>query len=315
MSEQHASYQRGCKITAGARPTLSGPTLRHAKILVASSRASARIVAPAAATLIERAWRKVKAERAEWQAVLSAMTCVRERTAATRIVRTWRSIKAARVLRSLVPVVTLISAHLRGHIARAHLRARHSAALLIQTAWRMVRSKLLCLQLAGAAARLHHGVTLAKYRATGATHERHDRFVWLSEDKQRLCWAAGTARSEKAARSVQMSAITAVSKGVQTQLMKKMARRAEPPKHESLPRKVAKRVDLLGAPLPLNSACAFSVMGEGRAVDFVAKDADTQIAWLRDLRTILTYGHHLEHTAAVDAIQAGGRRGSLAAAA
>lgn len=107
-----------------------------------------------------------------------------------------------------------------------------------------------------------------------------------------------------------MAGVTAVTAGAKTPLMKKMGRRADPRRQSVL----AKGLGFQRA-LPLDEATAFSLISHDRVLDFVAPTAADAKHWLRDLRTILTFGHHLDHDAAVSAVAAGVRRGSLSDAA
>lgn len=213
---------------------------------------------------------------------------------------------AARKLRRYL-LATRIQAQLRMVLASRHYRKVQRATRMIQASWQMVRSKVVGKRLAGAAGRLQAGAVLSKYQKGGLSHERHERFIWLSTDRKKLCWsdpAAREGRRSDNAKSVEMETITAVSEGVKTSLMKKMVRRAD-----GLSVK-----DLLngGRSRPLEASRAFSPIGRDRVLDLVAPDDETRQVWLRDLRTLLVYGHHLDHKAALGAIEAGMRRGSLA---
>lgn len=263
---------------------------------------------PAAATVIQQAYRRACQERqtrashAQRTIVKSwrnHLTKKRVRSAIIMQAAVRRHLAAkqrADILARLTPMVLCIQGCVRGMLARRQLRDALAAACSIQASWRMARSKVVGCRLAGATARLQAGAVLAKYRQKGGlSHERHAKFVWLSKDRQKLCWtdpAAKDARSSEADKSVSMKAVTAVSSGVKTSLMKKVEK----------------------APWtrPLDGACAFSLIGSDRVLDLVAPDRASQEHWLRDLRTILVYGHHLDHKVAVGAIEAGMRRGSLA---
>merc|ERR1711918_64104 len=73
-----------------------------------------------------------------------------------------------------------------------------------------------------------------------------------------------------------------------------------------------KRMEKAPRALPLDEACAFSVLThERKTLDFVAPSAPARTMWLRDLRTLLLYGHYLDHAKAREAVEAGVRRGSL----
>ena len=158
----------------------------------------------------------------------------------------------------------------------------------------MVRSQVLGARLAGAATRLRTGGVLEKYRAGGRSHERHARRVWVSNDLQRLCWAPVGALDAKASavRSVEMSKVAAVSNGAKTALLKKVKARA----HSGF--------NLFARRLPLADDCAFSLIGSERTLDFVAPDAGARRQWMRDLRTLLLYAHHLDAAAAAIAVKA-----------
>eukprot|EP00322_Chrysochromulina_rotalis_P024115 CAMPEP_0115852370 /NCGR_PEP_ID=MMETSP0287-20121206/12961_1 /TAXON_ID=412157 /ORGANISM="Chrysochromulina rotalis, Strain UIO044" /LENGTH=354 /DNA_ID=CAMNT_0003306429 /DNA_START=39 /DNA_END=1103 /DNA_ORIENTATION=+ len=330
IERQGALYVQGCKITAGARVGPPPPSYRLAKILVLAKRASERIMEPASATLIQKQYRaykthKVQREecraaasnfiatvwRAHQQRLLAAMELQRKLYAALRIQTAARRLHAKAF--RLNVLATRIQKHARGILTRRRYREALVALRSIQATWQMVRSQVVGRRLAGATARLQAGALLSKYQKGGFSHERHERFVWLSKDRKKLCWAdaaLATAASEERAKFVNIEAVTAVTSDVKTSLMKKMKRRAENSSIKELLRKPAAAL-ISGRALPLDAACAFSLISRDRMLDLYAPDETTCASWLRDLRTILVYAHHFDHKAAVGAIEAGIRRGSL----
>jgi len=326
--------QSGCKITAGARAGPPPPSWRLARQLVLSRRASSRIIKPAAASAIQKAYRQAKQAREEhaaraslhssfkvWRATVQAQAarCELEELSAIALQAAARGhcAKTQRraLLASLLPALLRLQALARSRIASRGLHAAVAAARCIQSHWRMVRSRVVGQRLTGALARLQNGAVLDKYQKGGLSHERRRRFVWLSKDRQKLCWtepSAADSRCSATDKSVDMEAITAVSAGVKTKLMKKMGRRAEASAAELILRKPVDAL-LSGAKAqPLDASCAFSLIGRDRVLDLVAPSEDLQAQWLRDLRTLLLFGHHLDHSAGMDAITAGMGRGSLA---
>ena len=318
-------YLRGCRITAGARAGPPPPSWRTAKMLVLARRASSRIMKPAAATSIQKAYRRARNDRATKIAAANTIiatwrihadrvqreSCIIKLQSAVR--RHQAMLKRTELLAQLLPCILRIQATARGIAIRKHAQKMSAAACLVQASWRMVRSQVVGRRLAGATARLQAGGLIAKYPKGGLSHERHERFMWLSKDRKKLCWtspATKDARSSEADKSVSMLGVTAVSDGLKTTLLKKMGRRADAGAGRELMRTPA---ELLGGRArPLDAACAFSLIGSDRVLDLVAPDEGTRSQWLRDLRTLLVYGHHLDHEAAVGAIEAGMRRGSLA---
>jgi len=303
-------------------------------MLVLARRASSRIMKPAAAACIQRAYVRYRAEQhtrtaasiiaAQWRAHhqqvnrglaatklqaharrLKAKRASWQILAAIKVQAAVRGLAARKLCRHLL--ATRIQAQARMVLASRHYRKVQRATCVIQASWQMARSKVVGKHLAGAVERLQAGAVLSKYQQGGLSHERHERFMWLSTDRKKLCWsdpASREGRRNDNAKSVEMETITAVSGGVKTSLMKKMGRRAD-----GLSVK-----DLLtgGRSRPLEASRAFSLIGRDRVLDLVAPNNETQQVWLRDLRTLLVYGHHLDHKAAVGAIEAGVRRGSLA---
>merc|ERR1719263_860043 len=101
----------------------------------------------------------------------------------------------------------------------------------------MVRSQVLRRRLARAAASLRAGGLLSKLHGGGGLSGwRHERYVWLSEDTQQLCWAPLPERTntdvelvkalaEKGHKCVSMSCIVAVSSGSKTPALKRAERR------------------------------------------------------------------------------------------
>jgi len=318
-------HQRGCKITLGAYAQSKMPTWRQARILVLAKRASSRIMTDPAAVQIQAAWRAhviAKEEHAELREVtrkaahviqtasrvhLAKVRRVREElTASVHLQAAARRLLARRQRRHLMfDIVLAIQMRARCWLARSRLREARAAACAIQACWRMVRSQVLGSRLANAARRLRAGSILSKYRAGGRIHERHERRVWVTEDLQRLCWSPVSSKPADEPKSISMSTVTAVTVGAKTTLMKKMERRADGKGLKFAVERVMWRA------LPLNDACAFSVIGTDRVLDFVAADTASAKQWLRDLRTTLLYSHHLDHEAAVSALEAGARRGSL----
>lgn len=231
--------------------------------------------------------------------------------------------------RVLGPLLRLQAAA-RGMLARKHLRSALLATKLIQTTWRRVSDQVLRRRLARAADSLRKGGSLAKYRKHGAmpaARERHAKFVWVSDDLQRLHWAPSEAQRGDASvvRTVPMAGITAVTDGVKTRLMKKMERRAAAANDPSRTVSFGKRAISFGAkqavpaaepvsgrsfgrsllrkPLTLDESCAFSVLCAERVLDFVAEDKATRDRWLRDLKCVLAYAHHFDPTAAKRSVQ------------
>lgn len=322
-------YLRGCKITLGARAGPPPPSWRKAKMLVFSRRASSRIMKPAAATAIQQAYRHVLHLRAVVRATTKLQATARRLRVVQQKVRMEHAATvlqaAARRRQAVVRVqadaqarvVARIQAAARGRYLRRHLREENAAARTVQASWRMARSRVVGQRLAGAQARLQAGVRLAKYQAGGLSHERHERFVWLSKDRTKLCWthpAAQDARCSATDKGVAMERITAVAKGVQTPLMKKMDRRAGNPTQGTTTELLQKLAERLGArrARELDEQCAVSLIGSERVLDLYAPDEATRTQWLRDVRTLLVYSHTLEHSKALGAVEAGIRRGSLA---
>jgi len=387
-------YQRGCKITLGAKSGLRPPTFHEARTLVNAKRASQRIIAPAAALEIQLAWRQFKvrstAKRAaaatavqgafsrhmaklarrqlesERQAattlqgtwrrhtaqqqlktsqhaastISSAFRClVSRRRAASTILAVWRGFVQrrlfAKLLHSVLPALTLLQAAARGLIARRRLCAARMAIQLIQTTWRRVSDMVLRRRLARAADALRNGGNLGKYRKHGAitaARERHAKFVWVSDDLQRLHWAPSAEQRDdpSVVRTVPMAGVTAVVDGVKTRLMKKMEKRAaaahDPLRTVSFGKRAisfggakqsaaapavgplggasfGRTLSVLKKPLSLDESCAFSVFCGQRVLDFVAEDKATRDRWLRDLTCVLRYAHHFDLTAAKLSVQ------------
>lgn len=305
-------------------------------MLVLARRASSRILKPAAATRLQQAWCHARDERTRRKEVAAVKLQASERSWRARIERK-RAVSAAitlqavarrrharsvytKALSALHPPLVRIQAGARAYAARSRLQKAGDAAKAIQSSWRMVRSKVLAARLHAAAARLRGGSVLSKYRAGGRRHERHDRFVFVSKDLQKLCWAPSAAAADCCeVKHVAMSTITAVSAGCKTSLMKKMEKRCrassdegELPRTMSFQRAVSlRRGRAASRALPLDGECAFSLISRDRVLDFVTADASAQRRWLKDLRTVLLYSHHLDHNAAVHALQAASSRCSL----
>lgn len=241
----------------------------------------------------------------------SAAVIILQAVARQRQAKRWRLELIARI----VPMTLRIQARARGASTRRQLREAHAAARRIQAAWRSARSRVVGRRLAGATARLQAGLFLSKYQKGGLSHERHERFVWLSKDKTKLCWTRPTehgSRCSETDKSVSMEAVTAISTGCKTELMKKMERRAGGAGAGGANEMLRKVSQLFGArSRGLDADCALSLIGSDRVLDLVAPDEATRTLLLRDLRTLLLYGHHLEHKAALGAVEAGVRRGSL----
>lgn len=213
---------------------------------------------------------------------------------------------------TVLPAVRYIQANARGRAARMVYARSVSAARVLQSCWRMARGRVLGSRLGSSAARLRGGGLLFKYRGggVGLKRERVKRFVWLTHDLQQLCWAdappSANGGGGEGVRMMPMEHITAVSTGCKTEPLKRALLKNDGGSKKRLPRLGARTAR------PLDEACAFSIIGRERVLDFVADDSPTARRWLSDLRTILTFGHHLDHKAAVQAVEAGVRRGSLA---
>lgn len=312
-------------------------------MLVLAQRASGRILEPAAATLIQKAWVQVLTARAQardaavttigrmWhrhqlhvrktQAAVKLQTTTRrclavkqrrrlllEAAAAVTLQAASRRLLAVALRRdrlaAMLPSLTLLQARARGMAARRRLHAAVAAARRVQACWRMVRAGVVKRRLAGAASRLRRGVELGKYRAHGVRHERRGVNVFVSDDLQQLCW---TCAASGKTHAVPLATVSAVCAGVKTRRLKAQERRCEP-------RGAAGALlDALAPALPLPAECALSLLTSERApLDLVAPSATARDAFLRDVRALLTYAHHLDHTQAVAALRAGVRRGSLA---
>lgn len=197
-----------------------------------------------------------------------------------------------------------------------------TAVQQIQSTWRSVSDQVLRRRLARAADALRKGGMLFKYRKHGAIKERHQKFVWVSNDLQRLHWAPSAEQrgDVSVVRTAPMSGITAITSGCKTRLMKRMEKRAATAQEHARTisfgsRQVNPAVGSLGGapfgrtlslmkkPLALDETCAFSIFCHERVLDFVADDKATRDRWLRDLQTALMYAHHLDPTAAKLSVQ------------
>ena len=147
---------------------------------------------------------------------------------------------------------------------------------------------------------------MGKYlQRRGGKHERHERFAWVSDDLQQLMWAPVADAHDQSAsklRTIPMASITAVTEGVKTHILKKMAKRAAEP-HSSISLSFSRKPLQLRAPLALDENCAFSVICRERVIDFYAEDQASRDAWLRDLKTALMYAHTYDQKAAMAAVQ------------
>ena len=210
--EAEPLYQPGCKITHGARHGLRPPTWQEAFELVSTKRASERILAPAAARLIQMSWKERAARRREAEQCLADTLARRavqlqrawRRRTAMQQLKTWRcaSTKVSSAFRgrkqrqqylrmkaAAISCVLRIQRAARGLLARRSLQAAVRAAKTVQATWRRVSDQVLKRRLTRAADALRKGGSLSKYRKHGAIKERHHKHVWVSDDLQTLHWA------------------------------------------------------------------------------------------------------------------------------
>uniref|UniRef100_A0A7S4BGF0 Myosin motor domain-containing protein n=5 Tax=Chrysotila carterae TaxID=13221 RepID=A0A7S4BGF0_CHRCT len=206
------------------------------------------------------------------------------------------------------PALVRAQAILRGRAPRETHLLMVAAARQVQATWRMVRIQRLQRTLVASALQLQIGLYALKFpQKTGAStaaHEPHWRYVWLSPDMKHMCWArvdmdkvgAAMAKRKQAkkaeklrpfpteapAKSIPMSAISAIADGAKTGILKKMEGRQE--------RNGTIAVGPFGnKSLELHEECCFSIISATRHLDLMAQTTAERDAFMAALQAILVH--------------------------